>query len=49
MHIAILLYLLSSVSSDVLLFADDCLLYRPIKSKAEQIKEIQNKLAKLEH
>ena len=26
----------SSVSSDVRLFADDCLLYRPIKSKDEQ-------------
>ena len=28
----------SSVSSDVRLFADDCLLYRPIKSKDDQKK-----------
>ena len=28
----------SSVSSDVRLFADDCLLYRPIRTKANQKK-----------
>ena len=28
----------SSVSSDVGLFADDCLLYRPIRTKADQKK-----------
>ena len=37
----------SSVSSDVQLFADDCLLYRPIKSKDDQ-KKLQEDLAKLE-
>ena len=37
----------SSVSSDVRLFADACLLYRPIKSKDDQ-KKLQEDLAKLE-
>ena len=37
----------SSVSSDVRLFADDCLLYRPIKSKDDQ-KKLQKDLTKLE-
>ena len=37
----------SSVSSDVRLFADDCLLYRPIKSKDDQ-KKLQEDLTKLE-
>ena len=37
----------SSVSSDVRLFADDCLLYRPIKSKDNQ-KKLQEDSTKLE-
>ena len=37
----------SSVSSDVRIFADDCLLYRPIKSKDDQ-KKLQENLTKLE-
>ena len=37
----------SSVSSDVRLFAVDCLLYRPIKSKDDQ-KKLQEDLPKLE-
>ena len=37
----------SSVSSDVGLFADDCLLYRAIKSKDDQ-KKLQEDLTKLE-
>ena len=37
----------SSVSSYVRLFADDCLLYRPIKSKDDQ-KKLQEDLTKLE-
>ena len=36
----------SSVSSDVRLFADDCLLFRPIKSKDDQ-KKLQEVLTKL--
>ena len=38
----------SSVSSDVRLFADDCLLCRPIRTKADQ-KKLQVDLTKLEH
>ena len=38
----------SSVSSDVRLFADDCLLYRPIRTKADQ-KKLKEDLTKLEH
>ena len=38
----------SWVSSDVRLFADDCLLYRPIRTKADQ-KKLQEDLTKLEH
>ena len=37
----------SSVSSDVRLFADDCVLYQPIKSKDDH-KKLQEDLAKLE-
>ena len=38
----------SSVRSSVRLFADDCLLYRPIRSKADQML-LQEDLAKLQH
>ena len=37
----------SSVSTDVQLFAEDCLLYRPIRTKADQ-KKLQEDLTKLE-